>query len=317
MKKYLLLGCLLFAILVLGTSCTYHTYHFGVPNQAAMVPDDFGETEAALARAEQSEGAKYCPEKLAKAKDLARQGAEVYWACRNVESSKLLAEARQLAKEVEGCGPQAAPPAPAMPASPACSLGASPTSIQKGQSASLNWSSQNTEKLDLQPGIGPVGPQGSMTVTPQEDTSYTLTCAGAGGTMTSEAKVTIVAPSPAKEELCMELHIKFDTDKSVIKPAYYKEVERVADFMKKYPQVKGTIDGHTDNVGTAKYNVGLSMRRANSVVKMLVDKYGIDSSRLTANGYGETKPIASNKTKEGRQKNRRIEANFGCVSVEK
>ncbi|HTY20710.1 MAG TPA: OmpA family protein, partial [Geobacteraceae bacterium] len=61
----------------------------------------------------------------------------------------------------------------------------------------------------------------------------------------------------------------------------------------------------------------LSQRRAESVVKMLIDKYGIDKSRLTAKGYGLTKPIADNATKEGRQKNRRTVANFGCVTVEK
>jgi OOP family OmpA-OmpF porin len=69
-------------------------------------------------------------------------------------------------------------------------------------------------------------------------------------------------------------------------------------------------------VASAKYNLKLSQRRAESVVKMLVEKYGIDNSRLTAKGYGLTMPIADNKTKEGRQKNRRTVANFGCVTVE-
>jgi OOP family OmpA-OmpF porin len=87
--------------------------------------------------------------------------------------------------------------------------------------------------------------------------------------------------------------------------------------MKRFPQIKGTIEGHTDNIATAKYNVKLSQRRAAGVVKMLVEKFGIDKSRLTAKGYGLTKPIADNKTAEGRQKNRRTMANFGCVTIEK
>jgi len=87
--------------------------------------------------------------------------------------------------------------------------------------------------------------------------------------------------------------------------------------MKKFPEQKGSNEGHTDSNASDKYNVKLSQRRTESVVKMLVEKYGIDKSRLTAKGYGESQPIADNKTKEGRQKNRRIVANFGCVSVEK
>jgi OmpA-OmpF porin, OOP family len=317
MKKIFYLPSLMSMILFLCTSCTLHTYHFGVANRAATVPDNFGETEAAIARAEQSEGAKYCPEKIAKAKDLAHDGAEIYWACQNTASSKLLAEARQLAKEAEECGPQVAPPAPVKIPAPTCNLAVSPTSIIKGKTANLSWSSQNATRCSIKPDIGHVDYQGSMTITPSADTAYTLTCSGEGGKATSDARITVETPAPTMEELCMALHIEFDTDKAVIKPAYFKEVEKVASFMIKYPQVKGTIEGHTDNVASANYNLKLSQRRAESIVTMLVGKYGIDKSRLLAKGYGLTKPIADNKTKEGKQKNRRSVANFGCVSVEK
>jgi OOP family OmpA-OmpF porin len=120
---------------------------------------------------------------------------------------------------------------------------------------------------------------------------------------------------PTKEELTIVLNIEFDTDKSVIKPAYEPEVAKVAEFMKKYPQVKGVIEGHTDNIGSKPYNDKLSLRRANAVKKQLVDKYGIDASRLSTAGYGFSKPIADNKTEEGRQKNRRIVANFDKVTI--
>lgn len=122
------------------------------------------------------------------------------------------------------------------------------------------------------------------------------------------------APSAANEELCMALNIEFDTNQDVIKPEYSTEVEQVAEFMKKNPSAKGTIEGHTDNVGSADYNQNLSQRRAESVVKMLVEKYGISKSRLSAKGYGLTRPIADNKTEEGKKKNRRTVANFGCGS---
>jgi hypothetical protein len=91
MKKCLLLSGLMIMILSLASSCV--TYHFGVKDRALHVPDDFGQTEAAIARAEQSPGAKYCPEKIAQAKELATKGAEVYWTCDNVGSSRLLKEA--------------------------------------------------------------------------------------------------------------------------------------------------------------------------------------------------------------------------------
>jgi outer membrane protein OmpA-like peptidoglycan-associated protein len=303
MKKFSIIPGLLSMILFLCTSCAFHTYHFGVQDRAAMVPDDFGETEAAIAQAEQSEGAKYCPEKIAKAKELAHKGAEVYWLCHNTESSDLLAQARMMAKEAEQCKCLA----PAKLA-PTCDLAVTPVSIVEGESAKLSWSSQNATKCNIQPKIGPVDPQGSMTIKPSEDTAYTLTCFGEGGKSTSSANIAVEA-----EELCMTLNIQYDTDKAVIKPAYYNEVEKVADFMKKYPQLKGIIEGHTDNVGGADYNVKLSQRRADSVANMLVEKYGIDRSRLSSKGYGMTRPVADNTTTEGRQKNRRTVADFGCM----
>jgi len=312
MKKIIILPCLMIVILSLCTSCTMYRQYFGVENKAQMVPEDFDQTEAVLARAESSPGAKYCPEKIDQARRMAHEGAEAYWACRNTESHKLLGEARRLAEEAEQCGPQTP-----TPLAPACNLVVSPDSITKGQSANLRWSSQDASDCKIQPDIGPVKCQGSMTVTPSVDTIYTMTCSGAGGKATSDAKVAVTPPAPAKEELCMNLSIEYDTNKATIKPAYYSEVEKVATFMKKYPQVKGTIEGHTDNVASAKFNLKLSQKRAESVVTMLVEKYGIDKSRLAAKGYGLTKPIADNKTAIGRQKNRRTVANFGCVTVAK
>ena len=315
MKSNFCLTGLMIMVLFLSTSCT--TSHFGVANRAATVPDDFGQTEAVLARAEQSQGAQYCPEKIAKAKELAREGAEVYWSCHNTESSRLLAEARQLAEEAERCGPKVveAPPVVAAAPKPQAELSVSPASIRQGESAKLSWSSQNATECDIQPGIGPVKPQGTVSIKPSAATTYNLVCMGAGGKADSSAAITVAVPT--YEELCMTLHIEYDTNKSIIKPAYYGEVKKVADFMKKFPQIKGTIEGYTDNIASAKYNMKLSQRRAEGVVEMLVGQYGIDKPRLKAKGYGLTKPVADNKTTEGRQKNRRTMANFGCVTVEK
>ena len=116
MKKSIFLPMVMIMFLFLGTSCT--TYHFGVSDKAIGVPAEFDQTEAAIAQAEQSQGAKYCPEKVARAKELAKKGSETYWACRTDEGMGLLAEARQVAKEAEGCQPPPPPPTPPKPAPP-------------------------------------------------------------------------------------------------------------------------------------------------------------------------------------------------------
>ena len=104
------------------------------------------------------------------------------------------------------------------------------------------------------------------------------------------------------------LNVEFDTAKSTIRKSSQEEIGNLAAVMKKYTDLKILIEGHTDNVGGAKYNEKLSQQRADAIKKNLVEKYGIDASRLNTKGYGLTKPVASNATKEGRQKNRRVEA---------
>jgi OOP family OmpA-OmpF porin len=115
-------------------------------------------------------------------------------------------------------------------------------------------------------------------------------------------------PKCAPTLVTITLDVEFDTNKAIVKDEYRNEIKKVADFMKTYPNTTAVIEGHTDNVDTAEYNQKLSEARANSVRQYLIDNFGIKASRLTAVGYGETKPIASNKTEEGRQKNRRVQA---------
>ena len=104
----------------------------------------------------------------------------------------------------------------------------------------------------------------------------------------------------------VKLEIYFDTDSAVVKPEYYPEIEKIANFLKEHPDMKIEIQGHTDSVGPADYNLKLSQRRAEAVKKILVEKFGISPDRIIAKGYGETKPIAPNDTEEGRAKNRRV-----------
>ena len=122
-------------------------------------------------------------------------------------------------------------------------------------------------------------------------------------------------PAPMKEKVTISLNVEFDTNKAIVKDKYYDEIKRVADFMKEFPDTTCEIGGHTDNVASAAYNQKLSEKRANSVRQYLIDKFGIDGSRLTAAGYGLTEPIASNDTAEGRQQNRRVDAVMEAMRI--
>ena len=120
-------------------------------------------------------------------------------------------------------------------------------------------------------------------------------------------------PTPETMKYCVSLNIEFDIDKSEIRPQYRDEVAKVGDFMKKAPTTTAVIEGYTDEVGSDEYNLQISQRRAESVVKSLVDDFGIDQSRLSAKGYGKSRPIADNSSDEGKQKNRRINAIIDCA----
>jgi len=119
-------------------------------------------------------------------------------------------------------------------------------------------------------------------------------------------------PVPIKEKVTIELNVEFDTNSSVVKNMYDERIQKVADFLKAYPGTTAEIEGHTDNVGSDAYNLKLSQKRAESVMQHLVNK-GSDPSRMKAVGYGETRPIADNGTKEGREKNRRVDAGISAV----
>jgi len=100
--------------------------------------------------------------------------------------------------------------------------------------------------------------------------------------------------------------VMFDINSAEIKSEAYPMLDEAILILEKNPEMKVEIDGHTDNTGSAAYNMNLSERRAKSVMKYFVDK-GVEAERLTTKGFGLTKPAASNDTKEGRTKNRRVE----------
>jgi OOP family OmpA-OmpF porin len=102
------------------------------------------------------------------------------------------------------------------------------------------------------------------------------------------------------------LYINFDTGKSVIRDESRPVIEQVVQMMKDNPELKLSVEGHTDNVGSPASNKTLSEQRAKSVVTALVSE-GISAERLSSSGYGQDKPIDDNNTEEGRARNRRVE----------
>jgi OOP family OmpA-OmpF porin len=103
-------------------------------------------------------------------------------------------------------------------------------------------------------------------------------------------------------------NVLFDTDKATIKPVSYPELDDVVRVFENNPGLSVEVDGHTDSQGSDAHNLGLSQRRAAAVREYIVG-HGIAAARLTAKGFGESRPVADNDTAEGRALNRRVELN--------
>ncbi|WP_203299401.1 OmpA family protein [Marinobacter sediminum] len=105
-----------------------------------------------------------------------------------------------------------------------------------------------------------------------------------------------------------EIEVQFPLNSAEIGNSYDDEIRRVADFLKANPETIVEIAGHSDSTGAAAYNQKLSQLRAEAVAARLTDALGVNPARVSATGYGEAQPVASNDTAEGRATNRRVEA---------
>ena len=120
-------------------------------------------------------------------------------------------------------------------------------------------------------------------------------------------------PEEVKKEIEQEIadvlkveNIQFEVDSSIITPKGIETVKKISVILKKYPNVKMEIGGHTDSDGDAAYNQQLSQERVDMVKKALIE-FGLNGDRFTTKGYGESKPLVPNDSPENKAKNRRVE----------
>ena len=148
---------------------------------------------------------------------------------------------------------------------------------------------------------------GSRQVCPGSNTQYTITAAGEGGARTASTMVSVI-PLPLPKVIDrLTIHVNFDFDKADIRPADLAELQKAVEFVDKYPGYRISLEGHTDSIGSEKYNQALSERRAAAVKDYLLKQGVADGQRIQTVGYGESKPIADNSTEKGRFENRRVE----------
>ena len=210
-------------------------------------------------------------------------------------------------------------PPPPPPLRPSVSLSAEPSSIERGKSATLKWSSQNTTSASLNQGIGTVPTSGSREVFPTQSTTYELTARGAGGEAKATARVTVRVPPPpppppppsptAGEVLSGAVRdVLFDYDKSDIRSdgesALRSNADALKEFFADFSSVRVVVEGHCDERGTNEYNLALGDRRATTARDFLVN-LGVPAGKLTTISYGEERPQCTTEDENCWQKNRR------------
>lgn len=115
-------------------------------------------------------------------------------------------------------------------------------------------------------------------------------------------------PLPVTQVASIKLLVNFGFDSTRVEEKYFADLGELAAFLRRFEDVYVDIEGHTDSTGPEDYNQQLSERRAQAVVDLLVNEHGIPRQRLEAKGFGESRPVADNGTREGRAENRRVMA---------
>jgi peptidoglycan-associated lipoprotein len=214
------------------------------------------------------------------------------------------------------------PPAPKAPT--VAQFSAEPTSIQRGESATLRWQvTGDVTNVSINQGIGTVQGAGSQRVFPSDSTTYTLTATGPGGNTTASTTVSVTAPPPppppppppapkATIEQRLSTDVKdayFDYDKSDIRAdardILTRDVDALKSILADFPSQAIVLEGHCDERGSAEYNIGLGDRRSTSAKDFLV-QLGIPADRLRTISYGKERPQCTEASEACYQQNRRV-----------
>lgn len=222
--------------------------------------------------------------------------------------------------------PRETPPPPASTKPTINSFSAEPTRIEKGQAATLRWSISNATDMTLDQNLGPVQSQGSRQVYPSTATTYTLIANGPGGSDTRTVTVDVSsAPAPppptvqptlsAAEMLSREgQDAYFDYDRYDVRPDGRQALTVDADLLKRiFARDTGLVvlvEGHSDERGSAEYNIALSDRRATAAKEFLI-QLGVPAERLKTISYGKERPQCTDATEDCYQKNRRAHLAVG------
>jgi peptidoglycan-associated lipoprotein len=217
--------------------------------------------------------------------------------------------------------PPPPPPPPAetthaAPSKPTASLSVNPPSIERGQSATLEWSTSNATSVTIDT-LGNVAVSGSQSVRPTQSTTYRLTATGPGGTESATARVTVTNPppepphvtqqrGPTEDELFAQevKTIYFDYDKYDVRDDQKSILQGNANFLRAHAGMKLVIEGHCDERGSEEYNLGLGDRRANAI-KEALGALGINGDRIRTLSYGKEHPVCTDSNEDCWQKNRR------------
>jgi len=271
-------------------------------------PKELPEADRAVEEARQAGKDRECPDAFSAVVCMKDRAYEIYLACRDKEAIEMAREATDRAKALCPKKPVAKP----VVKPPVADFSSTPISGNKP--LRVWFTDESTGNIDSW--SWDFGDGGTSNVRNPSHTystigtfNITLTVTGPGGS-DSETKVSYIQvskPPTLKVIDRMTLTANFDFDKSDIREADVVGLERAANFVKKYPGAKIRIEGHTDSIGSEKYNQGLSERRAEMIKRYLVQQGCTDETRISTIGYGESRPVASNKTEEGMAKNRRVE----------
>ncbi len=234
----------------------------------------------------------------------------------------LLLSVSSLALIVSGCnkkpvsksaGNYAPPPSSAKPTA---SISADKSSINPGESVRLSWTTTDAPNVSIDPEVGAVTAQGSTSVTPGASTTYTITASGPGGNANATVRVSVNSGAMPAEQTAKsnssldQLFLEevgdayFDYDSAEIRADAKDVLRRDAEFFKRYPTMRITIEGHCDERGSTEYNLALGDRRANAVKQYLIS-LGIPGDRLNTVSYGKEKPFCMEASEACYAKNRR------------